>query len=152
MIVCDNKSRFQAQPYPGKQDLAVREIQTSVTDPSATKDQSVVWVQEHCNISGDKLAGELNSQCRRVTWNRPKGSSPTYHPASMAENVYSQVKCREADMLKTDKTNFCSGQHTALRRWQGLTGKAVTHTCRPCREEKESMNHLLLQYPTLILK
>ena len=53
MIVRDCKPLMQALSNSGSANPTVRDIPMSVVELSATKERLVVWVQWHCDVSGN---------------------------------------------------------------------------------------------------
>ncbi len=47
----------------------------------------------------------------------------------------------------TDVRRFCSGQHSALRRWKNLITRSEKSKCRLCSNEEKSYDHLWFRYP-----
>ena len=76
MMVCDCKFLRHTISNPVRLDPTIRYIQMAVTVILASNERLVVWAPEHCNISGNELAGETlnlsfitpHSQHMRATW------------------------------------------------------------------------------------
>ena len=67
------------------------------------------------------------------------------------EMYLSGVMEKEGELSREDQVKlarFRSGHHTQLRRWLVMVKREEDETCRFCREEEESSEHLWMPSPT----
>ena len=66
--------------------------------------------------------------------------------------INEQIKTSFSKMEHTDLTRFRSGHHLALRRRRHLEGVSKEAVCLLCGEEVESVEHIWLKYPALMVE
>ena len=125
----------------------------------------------HCGLSGDELAGhqaklgaaetqpdnELELATRRTLIGGSCRPPPSQIQHERLKEVYTslpdeQIETSFAKTERTDMARFRSGHQPALRCWQHSVEISEDAVCRLCGEEVESIEHIWLRCPALLVE